>query len=77
MLQLAVPSHPSSVQLLQHRGYIHQAELTAKVTDNGGVVEDQQLPHALPVAALAKVDGLQQVTEVQVPEGDTALAPCH
>lgn len=71
------PRHLSSVQFLQHRGDVHQAELAAKVAHNGGVVQHQQLPHALSVAALAQVDGLQQVAEVQVPEGHAALAPCH
>lgn len=67
----------SSVQLLQHRRDVHQAELAAEVAHDGGVVEHQQLPHALTVAALAQVDGLQQVAEVQVPEGDASLAPRH
>lgn len=68
---------PSSVELLQHRWHIYQAELTAEVTHNGSVVQHQQLPHTLAITALTQVDGLQQVTEVQVPEGHTALAPGH
>lgn len=67
----------SSVQFLQHRRHVDQAELAAEVADDGGVVEHQQLPDALAVAARAQVDRLQQVAEVQVPEGDAALAPRH
>jgi len=74
---LSFPAPTSSVEFLQHRGNVHQAELAAKVTDDGGVVEHEQLPDALAVAALAEVDRLQQVAEVQVPEGDAALAPRH
>ncbi|KAA8591916.1 hypothetical protein FQN60_017290 [Etheostoma spectabile] len=59
------------------RGHVNQAELAAEVADDGGVVEHQQLPDALSVAALAQVDCLQQVTEVQVPKRDAALAPRH
>lgn len=65
------------VQFLEHRGHVHQAQLVAEVADDGGIVEHQQLPDALTVAALAQVDGLQQVPKVQVPEGDAALAPRH
>lgn len=71
------PIRLSLVQFLQHRGHVHQAELAAEVADDGSVVEHQQLPDTLAVAALAQVDSLQQVAEVQVPEGDAALAPRH
>lgn len=66
-----------SVQLLQDGGHVDQAELAAKVTDDGGIVQHQQLPHTLALAALAQVHSLQQVSKVQVPEGDAALATGH
>ena len=68
---------PSSVQLLQHRGNVDQAELAAKVADDRSIVQHQELTDALTIAALAQVDDLKQVPEVEVPEGDAALAPCH
>lgn len=78
---LTVPTdiscQPFSVQFLQHGGNVDQAELAAKVANDGGVVQHQQLPDTLTVAALTQVHRLQQVAEIQVPEGDAALAPRH
>lgn len=47
-----------SVQFLQHRGHIHQAELTAKVADDGSIVQHQNLPGRLGFTVLAQVDCL-------------------
>lgn len=49
---------PCSVQLLQHGGHIHQAELTAKVADNGSVVQHQDLAGRLGLTVLPQVDCL-------------------
>lgn len=77
---LTVPTdscQPFSVQFLQHGGNVDQAELAAKVANDGGVVQHQQLPDTLTVATLTQVHRLQQVAEIQVPEGDAALPPRH
>lgn len=66
-----------SIQLLQNRGYVDQTELTTEVADYSGIVQNQELPYALALAALAQVHGLQKVPVIQVPERHTSLTSRH
>lgn len=47
-----------SVQLLQHGGHVNQAELAAKVADDGGIVQHQDLAGGLALTVLTQVDCL-------------------